>query len=98
MTKRFVGFGPNVFVKEEAQENKVGALFIPDSLDADFTYGTVVSVSGGYYSQSGNYIGNNIIEGQRVMFPKISGSKVMFNGEKLIRVFVNDIVAVEVEE
>ena len=37
--KIYTALGPNVFVEEIKKENKVGDLYIPDSVDLDFTYG-----------------------------------------------------------
>lgn len=94
--KKFYAVGKNVFVKEIEQENVVGGFVIPDSVNVDFTIGEVVSIDTGYY-ENGNYIGNSIIVGNIVAFPKVAGTKVTLNDEKLIRVMVNDIVAVERE-
>lgn len=94
--KIYVALGPNVFVKEIQRENKVGDFYIPDSLDIDFTFGEVVSASGGYY-ENGTFIPATVFIGDHVAFPKISGTKVTFNNEKLIRVNMADIVAKEVE-
>ena len=94
--KKFCAFGKNVFVKEIEQENIVGGFVIPDSVNVDFTIGEVVSVSNGYY-ENGMFIGNSIMVGNVIAFPKVSGTKVTLNGEKLIRVIVNDIVAVQNE-
>lgn len=94
--KKFYAVGKNVFVKEIEQENVVGGFVIPDSVNVDFTIGEVVSIDSGYY-ENGSHIGNSIIVGNIVAFPKVAGTKVTLNGEKLIRVMVNDIVAVERE-
>jgi len=94
--KKFYAVGKNVFVKEIEQENIVGGFVIPDSVNVDFTIGEVVSIDSGYY-ENGNYIGNSIVTGNVIAFPKVAGTKVTLNGEKLIRVMVNDIVAVERE-
>lgn len=94
--KIYVALGPNVFVKEIKREVKIGGMIVPDSLDNDFTFGEVVSCSQGYFDK-GTFIAANIQVGDKVAFPRISGSKVNFNNEKLIRVHMNDLVAKEVE-
>lgn len=96
MSKIYVALGQNVFVKEIQRENKVGDFYIPDSLDVDFTFGEVVSCSDGYWDK-GSFIPTNIVIGDHVAFPKISGTKINFNNEKLIRVNAADIVAKEIE-
>lgn len=51
MSKQFVALHDNVFVKEKKQERKIGQLVIPDSMDVDFTFGTVVSAGDGSFNQ-----------------------------------------------
>ena len=94
--KKFYAVGKNVFVKEIEQENIVGGFVIPDSVNVDFTIGEVVSVDTGYY-ENGMYITNQFTIGNKIAFPKVAGTKVTLNGEKLIRVMANDIVAIERE-
>ena len=94
--KMYAAVGPNVFVKEIVRENKVGDWIIPDSLDVDFTFGEVVSCSSGYW-QKGTFVPTEVQIGDKIAFAKISGTKVNFNGEKLIRVYAADIVAKEIE-
>jgi co-chaperonin GroES (HSP10) len=94
--KKFYAVGKNVFVKEIEQENIVGGFVIPDSVNVDFTIGEVISVDTGYY-ENGMYVTNLFGVGNVIAFPKVAGTKVTLNGEKLIRVMVNDIVAVERE-
>ena len=93
--KVFVALGQNVFVEEQVQEQQIGSLYIPDSLDVDFT-GKVVSCDAGFY-QNGTFIPSPVEIGDVVCFPKISGTKVTLNGKKVIRVYASDIVAKEVE-
>ena len=95
--KKFQAFGRNVFVKEIEQENIVGGFVIPDSVNVDFTIGEVISISEGYY-ENGIYIINSIVKGDVIAFPKVAGTKVTLDGQKLIRVMVNDIVAVQNKE
>jgi chaperonin GroES len=96
MSKVFVALGQNVFVEEQVQEQQIGSLYIPDSLDVDFTFGKVVSCDAGFY-QNGTFIPSPVEIGDVVCFPKISGTKVTLNGKKVIRVYASDIVAKEVE-
>lgn len=97
MTDRiYVALGQNVFVKEIEKELKKGAWIVPDSLDVDFTFGEVISCGEGYFDK-GTFIPTNVKVGDKIAFPKISGTKVNFNGQKLIRVYMQDIVAKEVE-
>lgn len=95
-TKIYKALGPNVFVKEIKKETKIGDWVMPDSLDVDFTYGEVISCSEGYW-EKGSFIPMEVQVGDNITFAKISGTKVTFNGEQLIRVFAADIVAKEIE-
>lgn len=93
--KIYKALGRNIFVKEITPESQINGWIMPDSLDNDFTFGEVVSASDGYFDH-GVFVPTNLYPGDKVTFAKVSGTKVVFNGEKLIRVFVDDIVAKEV--
>ena len=93
--KIYVALGRNVLIKEITPEAQVGSWIMPDSLDNDFTFGEVISVAEGYF-ENGSFIPSAIAVGDKVAFAKVAGTKVTFNGEKLIRVFAEDIVAKEV--
>lgn len=94
--KKFCAIGKNVFVKEIEQQVEVGGFIIPDSTNVDFTIGEVVSTSSGYY-ENGMFVASPVVNGDVIAFPKVAGTKVTLNKEKVIRVMVNDIVAVERE-
>ena len=93
MSKQYVAVLDNVFVKEDKQVRKIGVLDIPDTVDSDFTFGTVVSVGEGSFD-NGNYIPNCVVPGDEVVFPKTCGASINFNGEELIMVTNKDIIAV----
>jgi len=94
MLENFEALGQNVFVKEIKEEEKVNGFVMPDNLDADFTKGEVVLCGTGYYDH-GVYVNSPITIGDRVMFPKVSGTKVTLGGEKVIRVYMSDLVVKE---
>ena len=96
MTTKYEALGQNVFVKELKEEEKVGGFVIPDSLDNDMTRGQVVYASSGYYDH-GMFIAQTVYPGDIVLFPKISGTKVTLGGEKLIRVYMSDIIVKEMK-
>lgn len=97
MLENYEALGQNVFVKELKAEEKVGGFVIPDNLEADFTYSQVVLCSSGYYDH-GMFIAATVAPGDYVLFPKVSGTKVTLGGEKLIRVYMQDIVAKKVKQ
>lgn len=96
MTTKYEALGQNVFVKELKEEEKVGGFVIPDNLDNDMTRGQVVYASSGYYDH-GMFVALNTYPGDIVLFPKISGTKVTLGGEKLIRVYMSDIIVKEIK-
>ena len=93
--KIYVAINANLFVKEIKRETTIGSLVVPDSLDVDFTFGEIISCSEGFW-ENGTFIPMEVKPGDNIAFPKISGTKVNFNGEQLIRVFAKDIVAKEI--
>lgn len=93
--KIYVALNSNVFVKEIKQESKQGSMLLPDSLDKDFIQGEVISVADGYFDH-GMFVQSNVQCGDIIMFPKISSTKVEFNGMSLLRVMQQDIVAKQV--
>ena len=96
MSKIYQALGPNIFVEEITKEEKIGGLYVPDSLEQDFTYGEVLSCSEGYW-EKGSFIPNNICVGDVIAFPKVAGTKITLGGKKYIRVYASDVVAKEVE-
>jgi co-chaperonin GroES (HSP10) len=92
MAKMYQALLDNVFVKETKKTRKVGVLDIPDTIDSDFTFGTVVSVGEGNF-EHGNYIPNCVSVGDEVVFPRTVGSIVNFNGDELIYIKSSDIIA-----
>ena len=96
MSKIYQALGPNIFVEEITKEEKIGGLYVPDSLEQDFTYGEVLSCSEGYW-EKGSFIPNNICVGDVIAFPKVAGTKITLGGKKYIRVYASDVIAKEVE-
>ena len=91
---------PEEFADDNPDVEKYGIkqtpALIPDSINVDFTIGEIVSVDTGYY-ENGMYVTNQFSVGNIIAFPKVAGTKVTLDGEKLTRVMVNDIVAVQRE-
>ena len=92
--KIFVAVGKNVFCRELKQENKVGELYIPESINTDFVKAEIITCGEGYFAD-GRFVPSQFKSGDVILFPKVSGVKVTLNGEECIRVYQEDIVAVE---
>lgn len=100
MSKKYVALDGYVFVKEKKIEHRIGAFTMPDSLDVDYTFGTVVSAGPGNY-ENGQFVKNTLQYGDEIVFPRTVGSKTHFNNEEeLILVRACDVIArlEEVEE
>lgn len=89
MSKQFQAVRDNIFVKEKKQEIKVGCLVIPDSVDVDYTFGTVVSAGSGTYI-NGNYVPVSVVVGDEICFPKTMGTKITFAGDNEELILVKD--------
>lgn len=97
MSKKYVALDGNVFVKEKKIEHKIGAFTIPDNLDIDYTFGTVVSVGPGTY-ENGMFVPVTLSVGDEIVFPRTVGSKTHFNNEEeLILVRACDVIAKKME-
>lgn len=93
MSQKYVALDGNVFVKEKKIEHRIGAFTMPDSIDIDYTFGTVVSSGPGTY-ENGLFIPNTLQVGDEIVFPRTVGSKTHFNNEEeLILVRACDVIA-----
>lgn len=94
MSKQFTALQDNIFVKEKKQERRIGNMVIPDTIDADFTFGTVVSVGNGKWTSNGSYIPLEIHVGDEICFPRTMGQKINFVGDtELILVKESAVIA-----
>ena len=93
MNKNYQALENWVFVEEEKQVRSYGVFEIPEGLDADYTFGTVVSAGEGTY-ENGIFIGNPLHVGDYIVFPRTAGSKINFvEGMELISVRACDVLA-----
>ena len=89
----YVALEDYVFVKEQKRTRTVGMMEIPDGIDMDYTFGTVVSVGPGTY-ENGKFHVPNVVPGDEVVFPRTVGSKINFvNNQELISVRACDLLA-----
>ena len=94
--KFFHAMNQNIFCEEIKKENKVGTLYVPDSIDLDFTYAEIISCENGFFD-NGTFIPTGLQPGDIIAFPKVCGTKITLNGRNMIRVFFKDIFAKEVD-
>ena len=97
MSKQFIAVRDNLFVREKKQERKVGSMIIPDSVDADFTFGIVVSAGEGTF-ENGNYMPMSVRVGDEVCFPKTMGTKINFAGNEELILVKNSAITAKIDE
>ncbi|MDH5670765.1 MAG: co-chaperone GroES [Myxococcales bacterium] len=84
-----------VLVKRIAEENKTaGGIIIPDTAKEKPAEGEIVAVGSGRVSKEGKVTPLDVKEGDRVLFGKYSGSEVKLDGEELLIMREDDILAV----
>jgi len=97
MSKLYQALQDNLFVKEIEPEREVGSLIIPNSFDADFTFGEVISAGPGTFV-NGNFIPNPVQVGDEICFPRTMGQKISFvNSEDEIILVKASAVTARVE-
>jgi co-chaperonin GroES (HSP10) len=92
ITTNYTALEDYIFVKEQKRTRTVGLMEIPDGIDMDYTFGTVVSVGPGTY-ENGVFRAPSVIVGDEVVFPRTVGAKINFvNNEELITVRSCDLL------
>lgn len=96
ITTNYTALEDYIFVKEQKRTRTVGLMEIPDGIDMDYTFGTVVSVGPGTY-ENGAFRAPSVVVGDEVVFPRTVGAKINFvNNEELITVRSCDLLAKKV--
>ena len=78
----------------EAEENKVGGLYIPDSAKEKPQEGEVVSVGNGKRNDKGELVALDVKAGDRILFGKYSGSEIRIDGEELLIMREDEVLGV----
>jgi chaperonin GroES len=92
---RIVPLGDKVVVRRlEAEERTSGGIVLPDSAREKPHQGRVLSVGDGRLLESGTRGRMQVREGDRVIFSSYSGSEVSVDGEMLLVMSEDDILAV----
>ena len=78
----------------EEQETTKGGIIIPDSAKEQQAEGEVISVGPGKPDETGKVIAVDVKKGNRVLFSKYSGTEVKVDGEELLIMREDDILAV----
>jgi chaperonin GroES len=78
----------------EEERTTAGGIVIPDSATEKPSTGEVVAVGNGKVSDSGEVRAMDVKVGDKVMFGKYSGTEVKVDGEELLIMREDDIMAV----
>jgi chaperonin GroES len=92
---KVVPLGANVVVKRLAAEEKTaGGIVLPDAAQEKPRQGRVLSVGDGRLLPNGTRVRHQVNEGDRVLFSSYAGAEVEVNGEDLLIMDENEILAV----
>ena len=80
--------------RKEEERTSPGGIVLPDSATEKQDLGEVISVGPGKTNKDGNLAPVGVKAGDTVMFGQYAGSKVKFNGEELLIMSEDDILAV----
>jgi|SRR5687768_15730423 chaperonin GroES len=78
----------------EEQEQVRGSIIIPDAAREKPQEGEVIAVGKGKKLDSGEYVGLDIQEGDRVLFGKYAGTEVKLDGQEYLIMREDDILGV----
>jgi chaperonin GroES len=78
----------------EEERTSPGGIVIPDSATEKPSQGEVVSVGNGKISENGDVRPLDVKAGDRVLFGKYSGTEVKIDGEELLVMREDDIMAI----
>jgi chaperonin GroES len=82
-------------VKRTQEEEKTkGGIIIPDTAKEKPLEGVVVAVGSGKSVKSGKVIPLDVKEGDKVLFGKYAGTEVKIEGEELVLLREDDVLAV----
>ena len=84
-----------VIIKRSPEETTTsGGIVIPDTAQEKPQKGKVVAVGKGKITESGDVLPLDVKEGDKVLFGKYSGTEVKVDGEEVLVMREDDIVAV----
>jgi chaperonin GroES len=87
--------GANVVVKRlEAEPKTAGGIALPDSARTKPRQGRVLSVGDGRRLPGGARAAPQVAEGDRVLFAAFAGTEIVVNGEELLILSEDEILAV----
>lgn len=92
---RVVPLGDKIVVKRlEAEETTAGGILLPDSAQEKPAQGRVLSVGDGQMLPGGERVKHQVSEGDRVLFSSYAGTEVEVDGDELLIMSENDVLAI----
>ena len=92
---KIVPLGANVVVKRlPAEEVTAGGIVLPDAARAKPRQGRVLSIGDGRMLADGARAQHQVSEGDRVLFDSYAGAEVVVNGEDLLIMNEDEILAI----
>jgi chaperonin GroES len=84
-----------LIVKREAEERKSpGGIVIPDTATEKPTFGKVIAVGKGKVLENGEVRVPDVKKGDKILFGKYSGTEVKVDGEELVVMREEDVMAI----
>ena len=83
-----------VVEREESQEKTAGGIYIPDAAKDKPTRGTIISVGTGKVLDESTRGEMQVKKGDRVLFTSYAGTEVKIDGEELMIMSEDDVLAV----
>ncbi|MHC4178543.1 MAG: co-chaperone GroES [Planctomycetota bacterium] len=78
----------------ESEEITAGGIVLPDTAREKPQQGRVLSVGDGRLLDDGSRVGHQVSEGDRVLFDSYAGSEVVIDGEELLIMSEDEILAI----
>ena len=78
----------------EEEEQKVGGIIIPDTAKEKPQEGQVIAVGNGKILENGTKIALDVKAGDKILFGKYSGTEVKVDGDELVVMREEDVMAV----
>ncbi len=79
---------------EDTTNQTAGGLYIPDSAKEKPQEGEVIAAGAGKYKEDGSRQTLDVKEGDRVLFGKYSGSEIKLDGEEILIMSEEDVLAI----
>ena len=92
---RIEPLGDKVVIKRlDAEETTAGGIVLPDSAKQKPQQGRVLSVGDGRQLPDGGRAPHQVTEGDRVLFTSYAGTEVVVDGDELLIMSEDDILAI----